>query len=164
MLTWRAIAHVLQPRLLFPNKPELGTDSWLIWQYAGLRVAGLHDDKTSVGFGYMGEFYIDFGPLGMMGPLLLLGILVGLIHQSIQRLAPSRLFGEAAAAVLMMNAFSTYGAEIAKMLGGILTGAIVFGAILYYGGTWIDAQLRAYPRVTRVRPTWRPQVSPRPLV
>jgi hypothetical protein len=159
-LTWRAIEHVLQPRFLFPDKPNLGSDSWLIWKYAGLRVAGLDDYTASIGLGYMGEFYIDFGSINMFAPMLFLGILMGLIHQVMHRLAPSRLLGEAAAAVLVMNGFSTYGAEIAKMLGGLLWSVVVTAAILYFCGGWLDVKLKARRRRAHFPAIWRLAVDP----
>src|SRR5207247_92942 len=72
-LTSRAIKHVLTPRILFPNKPSLGTDSWLPIYYAGISVG----EGTSVGIGYMAEFYVDFGYPGMFLPLLAYGVMLG---------------------------------------------------------------------------------------
>ena len=39
-LTMIGLEHIAKPRILFPNKRLLGSDSWLIWRYAGVAVGG----------------------------------------------------------------------------------------------------------------------------
>ncbi len=118
-LTWRAIAHLIQPRFLFPNKPNLGGDSWLVRKYAGIHVAD-ERQSTSVGLSYMAQFYIDFGVPGMFVPLFLYGLLLGLIYQSIRLAAPSPLFFQSTAMVIFLQHFMSYEGEIAKLLGGLI--------------------------------------------
>ena len=48
--------------------------------YTGSRVAGT-EEGTSIGIGYMAESYIDFGPIYMFVPILLLGVFYGLIYR-----------------------------------------------------------------------------------
>lgn len=152
-LSWRAVEHVVKPRVFFPDKPSLGSDSWLVSRYAGLPVAG-EEEGTSIGLGYMAELYIDFGVPGMVAALFAYGALLGLIAGAMRRAAPSpQLFG-AAAAVMFLQHLSTYDGEIAKQLGGLLQTALVFGTLLWLIGPalsrqWAGERRQGAPPVAR---------------
>src|SRR5215212_5057140 len=55
-----AIENVLTPRLFFPEKPILPSQSDEVRKYAGVWVGG-RETNTSYAFGYAGESYVDFG-------------------------------------------------------------------------------------------------------
>jgi hypothetical protein len=139
-LTGRALQHIATPRFLFPDKSNLGGDSWLVWQYAGVRVA---DEKqgTSVGLGYMAEFYIDFGVPGMFIPLFAYGLLIGLVYQSIRVVAPSSPLFHGAITVIFLRHFTSYEGELAKLLGGLIQTWIIFLLFLYVCGPLIHRRL-----------------------
>ena len=61
-LVGAAMAHILTPRILFPNKPALPNDSDVTEHYTGLPVGG--NINTSISIGYLGELYVDFGTRG----------------------------------------------------------------------------------------------------
>lgn len=71
-----AIQHSLTPRLLFPDKPDLPSDSEMVRKYSGVWVAGPEHD-TSIAFGYAAESYIDFGVPLMFAPTFLYGLMMG---------------------------------------------------------------------------------------
>ena len=123
-----AVRHVLQPRLLFPDKPALSSDSERTMFYTGAHVA---DDGTSISIGYMGESYIDFGRIGMFAPIFLIGLLWGLIYAYFVRNARSTLVGYAFATALLVQAYQF---EIVgtKLLGGILAKFIVLALLLRF--------------------------------
>jgi hypothetical protein len=73
-LLWGAITHVLTPRMFFPDKENVRSDSELVRQYSGISV----DNETSMAFGYAGEAYVDFGLPGMFVPILIYGFAIGL--------------------------------------------------------------------------------------
>ena len=56
----RAIKHILKPRILFPEKAEMASDSNMVRRYSGVWVAG-PKEGTSIAFGYAAESYVDFG-------------------------------------------------------------------------------------------------------
>ena len=56
----KAIEHVFTPRLFFPDKPPLPSDSITTAKYTGMWWAG-EETGTSISMGYMVESYIDFG-------------------------------------------------------------------------------------------------------
>ena len=139
-LTWRAIRHISMPRILFPEKKNLGGDSWLVRRYAGLNVAG-DESQTSIGLGYMVEMYIDFGVPGMFLPLVLLGMLIGVIHRVIIKISPSRSLAEAAMTALLVQNFIGYESHFTKQLGGLCQTALIFTVVLAFAGPTIHALL-----------------------
>ena len=54
------LQFTFMPRVFFPDKPEVGSDSELVRRYSGVWVAGANED-TDIAFGYAAESYIDFG-------------------------------------------------------------------------------------------------------
>jgi hypothetical protein len=120
-LTKRALMHVLVPRLLFPNKENLGTDSWLAEEYAGLTVG----ENTSVGIGYMAEFYVDFGIAGMFPCLLALGLFLGVAYRLIFLLSPNYMIGGVVMIVPFIGSFITFEASLPKLLGGFIMSTLI---------------------------------------
>ncbi len=76
-----ALQHIFAPRIFFPDKPPLPSDSELVRKYSGLWVAG-EEEETSIAFGYAGESYLDFGLPLMFLPALLWGVFVGAAYQA----------------------------------------------------------------------------------
>lgn len=68
-----AVIHILMPRIFFPDKAFVRSDSDLVRKYSGIWV----DDQTSMAFGYAAEAYLDFGIPGMFVPILVYGLLMG---------------------------------------------------------------------------------------
>jgi len=78
-ILWAALYHVFRPRLLFPDKDPLPSDSEKVVRYAGVWVAG-SEENTSVAFGYAIESYVDFGVPLMFLPIFVYGILMGIAY------------------------------------------------------------------------------------
>jgi hypothetical protein len=75
-----AVKHVMMPRLLFPAKAGLESDSDKVFRYSGVKVAGAKQ-KTTIAFGYLAESYVDFGLPGMFAPIFGFGLLMGASYQ-----------------------------------------------------------------------------------
>jgi len=71
-----ALTHVVTPRIFFPNKGELMSDSDMVRKYSNMQVAG-REKGTSIAFGYAAEGYIDYGIPLMFLPVLGFGIFIG---------------------------------------------------------------------------------------
>ena len=140
-LIWRALRHVLMPRVLFPEKENLGGDSWLVRKYAGLNVAG-NESGTSIGLGYMGEFYIDFGFPGMLLPCFMYGLFIGWLYRCLQRASPSRAFFAAVSAGLFLQHFLSFEGNFTKLFGGLLQNFLVVVVILLVLGRWMHGFLK----------------------
>jgi len=119
-----ALAHIFMPRLFFPDKPALPSDSDLTRLYTGLYVSG-EEVGTSISIGYVAESYIDFGQYGMHVPILMLGFLWGLIYRFFvfRKKIPSFISYGLSVVVLL----ETYKFETAatKLLGSVLTAFLV---------------------------------------
>ena len=130
-----AIKHVLLPRFLFPNKPALD-DSARASYYTGIEVAGV-EEGTSIGIGYMGESYIDFGPIGMFVPILCLGLFYGLIYRFFVNHHPVKVVGFAmATAILIFGAYTIETSNV-KLFGGNLMSLIVIGFFAKFGAPFL---------------------------
>lgn len=139
-LTWRVFNHIIKPRFLFPEKLDLGSDSWLIWKYAGLAAAGA-EQGTSIGLSYMAQFYIDFGAVGMFVPILCYGFIIGLIYRLFILACPSYVFYLAAIISIFMSNFTTFEGEIAKLIGGLIQQSLICAVILIVIGPWLQRKL-----------------------
>jgi hypothetical protein len=72
-----ALTHLVTPRIFFPDKADLPSDSDMVRKYSNVNVAG-REKETSIAFGYAAEAYIDYGLPWMFLPVLVFGIAMGL--------------------------------------------------------------------------------------
>jgi hypothetical protein len=141
---WKnAVTRVLTPRFLFPDK-AVTDDSERTRLYTGLNVAG-SEAGTSIGIGYVGESYIDFGPFWMFTPIFLLGLLYGVIDRFFITRTRYKLLGSAfALSILIFNAYEIETSNI-KLVGGVIAAALVAIVIYKIFGNSIVAYLRQWP-------------------
>jgi hypothetical protein len=144
-----AVRHVLMPRLFFPGKGELPSDSEMVRQYSGIWVAG-SETGTSIAFGYAAESYIDFGIPVMFLPILGFGLFMGAAHRFLLRRIHNPELGAALAAVIFWLSLYQFERSWVRILGQSLTLMIFLGG----GGYVLDRALeaRAGGRVRRRRP------------
>ncbi len=71
------LRYVFEPRIFFPDKPYIVSDSVMVHKYTGLAVAG-EDQDTDIAFGYAAESYIDFGVPGMFVPMGIWAMFIGI--------------------------------------------------------------------------------------
>ncbi len=117
------ILHVLQPRILFPNKGSID-DSKMVNKYATRKVAGAKQG-ASFSLGYMAESYIDFGPYLMFIPIFFVGWLLGFIYKTIMLQSINYLWGFTMVSSLWIN-INCNGTPGTKILGWILMYYIAF--------------------------------------
>jgi hypothetical protein len=118
-----ALAHILMPRVLFPDKPPLPSDSELTSLYTA-NIYIMFMTGTSISLGYMTELYIDFGYWGVaLAGLLLAGILVG-VHAGFQRAAADPALALALTCATLMSA-RLFETALPKLLGGVLSVFVV---------------------------------------
>lgn len=123
-----AIKHIFTPRAFFPDKMAID-DSERTRMYTGENVAGV-EQGTSIGIGYMGESYIDFGPVFMFFPVFLLGLFCGWLYRWFITKVEQTVLGIASAAtILMFGGFSLAQSNI-KLLGGNVMAFVVLGLFL----------------------------------
>jgi hypothetical protein len=122
-----ALIHIVTPRVFFPNKAELPSDSDEVRKYSGVFVAG-RESNTSIAFGYAPEAYIDFGIPLMFVPVFLFGVAVGLLYGLFRRLIWHRELFVAFATVTFWLTLYLFERSWATMLG------VSLGFMVYLGG------------------------------
>lgn len=155
---WKqAIEHVLKPRILFPDKPVLPSDSELTMKYV---VSWLASDAegSSISMGYFAESYIDFGPVGMMLPIFGVGLAWGLIYRYLLGYRTLVVYTFAAAVAVLINA-NQFEIHNVKLVGGVLMGFLVTAGWVRWGipamSPWFRGARRsraAHPQIARPRP------------
>ena len=70
------------PRVFFPDKPNIESDSDMVRKYSGVYVAG-EAENTDIAFGYAAESYVDFGVPLMFVPVFIWGVFMGVCYASI---------------------------------------------------------------------------------
>lgn len=145
----RALLHIVTPRILFPDKAVLESDSEMVQKYAGVSVAGA-EQETSIAFGYAAEAYVDFGVPLMFVPVVIFGILMGMAYNEWLRVIRHRELAVGLVAVMFWMALYIFERSWIKTLGLTVT------MMVYLGGATIavDRLLlwsRGVGRATRAR-------------
>ncbi|MEJ7587817.1 MAG: hypothetical protein WKI04_09690 [Ferruginibacter sp.] len=122
---WSSVLqYTTTPRFLNPDKPTVD-NSVKASRYTGIPYARANKG-VSFSLGYFAECYIDFGYLGMMIPLMVLGVIYGkLYHYFVTKATPNLLFNYAITGSFFLE---FYGYE---MDATILTGRL-FASIVTY--------------------------------
>jgi hypothetical protein len=115
---YSAIEHILVPRIIFPAKGVLPSDSELTMEYTGLRLASFAQG-SSISIGYMGESYIDFGKYGMYLPIFILGYLWGVFYKYFINRSQVKVIGFAFAVAVLINAYQLE-MNSTKLLGSMV--------------------------------------------
>lgn len=116
-----ALSRPLMPRILFPEKAVIN-DTDRTNDYTG----GWAGDQpgTSISIGYLGEFYIDFGVVGMLLTALALGGLYGFVYRwLVYSSSVSPLLGMGMATAVLLQ-FATLDNSFTKAFGGLVAGLI----------------------------------------
>ena len=121
-MTIAALTHILFPRLIYPDKPALPSDTVVTARYTGLPLS-VRDD-TTISIGYPGEFYIDFGVTGLLGCMGILGFFYGKATRVVQRSFKSPLVAYGATISLLMPGFM-FETALPKAIGGVMTSFII---------------------------------------
>jgi hypothetical protein len=79
-----AMKHITMPRVFFPDKEALLSDSEMVRKYSGVYVAG-DEAGTTIAFGYAAESYVDFGIPWMFLPVFGFAIVMGMMYRVVAR-------------------------------------------------------------------------------
>lgn len=141
-----ALQHIVTPRILFPDKGIVASDSEMVRKYSGVFVASA-DEGTSIAFGYAAESYVDFGLPWMFLPSILFGIAMGLAYRVVFRVIHHRELGMGLASVVFWLALCLFERSWLKTLGLSITLFIFVGGLVYV----LDRMLLAYEAKMRAR-------------
>ncbi len=121
-----AIKHVLAPRMFFPKKGELMSDSEMVRRYSGVWVAG-REQGTSIAFGYAAEMFVDFGVPVMFLPVAAFGLLTGAAYGWFSRVIRHRELAVATMTVVFWLSLYPFERSTANMLGFELSYIVYLG-------------------------------------
>ncbi|MEE8475350.1 MAG: hypothetical protein V3T01_08375 [Myxococcota bacterium] len=136
------------PRVLWPGKPSLGIGQWITDTYG----AGSHI-RSSTGPTWVGEFYLNFGTVGVIVGMLTMGFLLRLLHECLLRSAtvPTLVAG---VVILLNTSLEIQGGLIGTVNGVTFSLAPIFAThmVLRFMGATVpieadpQAQARHRPR------------------
>jgi len=121
-----ALVHIVTPRVFFPDKPGLQSDSEKVRKYSGVMVAGA-EQNTSIAFGYGAEAYIDFGVPVMFLPVAVFGVAIGFLYALFRKLIWHRELFVAFVTVAFWLSLYLFERSWATMLG------VSLGMMIYLG-------------------------------
>ena len=129
-LMGETLLFVFEPRLLFPNKPYISSDSEMVRKYSGVMVAG-EERNTDIAFGYAAESYIDYGVPGMFVPAFIWGLFIGIAIELIYREYHHRDIAVSVATVIGWISLYLFERSWAKTIGFGGTMLIYAGGLSY---------------------------------
>ena len=125
-----ALIHLVTPRVLFPDKGELPSDSEMVRKYSDVNVAGA-EQNTSIAFGYAAESYVDFGIPLMFVPVFLYGMLAGVSYQGMLQVLRHRELAISVITVIFWLSLYLFERSWVKTLGTHLTLLVYLGGLTY---------------------------------
>jgi len=124
------LRFVFEPRIFFPDKPYIQSDSQLVRKYSGVMVAG-EEQNTEIAFGYAAESYIDYGVPGMFVPAFIWAIFIGIALTLIFREYHHRDMAVSVATVIGWVSLYLFERSWAKTIGYGGTLLIYAGGLCY---------------------------------
>lgn len=143
-----ALKHIVTPRILFPDKGALLSDSEKVRKYSGVFVAST-EENTTIAFGYAAESYVDFGMPWMFLPSVLFGIVMGAAYRYVFRVIYHHELAVGLATVVFWLSLYLFERSWVRTLGITVTLLIVVGAL----GLVLDRSLLRWRAKKRFRET-----------
>jgi len=131
-----AVVHLITPRVLFPDKGELPSDSDMVRKYSGVLVAGA-EENTSIAFGYAAESYVDFGLPLMFVPVFVFGVLMGVAYQWFFTTIRHRDLALGLVAVMFWLGLYLFERSWVKTLGLNVTMMVYLGGLTFLIDRWL---------------------------
>jgi hypothetical protein len=124
------VMHVLQPRLLFPDKPPLPSDTQIAVRYSGIGFdVGGHAASTSISLGYVAELYVDFGLVGTVGAMFVVGFIFGRAVRYLAALIALPAIVSSGLSLMLMMSVMSFEQALPKMVGAFVTTFAVLLAV-----------------------------------
>jgi hypothetical protein len=130
------LQHLFMPRILFPDKPDLPSDSEFVRKYSGVRVAGF-EQNTTIAFGYAAESYVDFGIPLMFMPMLIAGIGIGAAYEWLLRSIAHRDLAVAVVTSTFWINLYMFERAWARFIGMLVTMLVYVGLVAWLLDRWL---------------------------
>ena len=129
-LTLAVLEHIAMPRVLFPSKPPLPSDTEVMSKYTGLPM--MWDEDTSISIGYLGELYIDFGLVGGIIAACVIGFVVGFAYRTCRDYLSSPVLLTAGFCMMVALPAASFETAYIKLIGSfVFSSAIAITAQRY---------------------------------
>ncbi len=148
-----AMTNAFMPRLVFPSKPVLPSDSYYTRRFTGIMVA---EEGTSISIGYMAEFYADWGLIGMFLSILAYGCLIGACMEVVRRFVQPSLLVSPFLVILMMTVYQ-FEHQFIKTFAALISTTVA--ALLIQ-----RAGRKTFVKSFRVEPATSEALAPQPIV
>jgi hypothetical protein len=139
MRQWReAIAHVLQPRFLFPDKAALSDSDVYVRLAKGDPTEAVREG-TSISVGYMAENFADLGFPGMLAGIAVIGFIVGGSCRYFMARRNLPWMVREGTVVVLVYSVAQGGLEISlpKFLGAVVMTMIVYMAVARFAYPYV---------------------------
>jgi len=123
--------NAFMPRLLFPSK-AIYDPSKKASKFTGKNFAG-QEQGAAFSLGYFADSYVDFGPVGMFIPLILLGLFVAYIYKVFFRFRTLNLFLRFAIINVVLHVFIFFESDGLFLFGRLMIELITFYVLGKYG-------------------------------
>lgn len=130
------LKHLVTPRIFFPDKPPLPSDSEFVRRYSGVAVAG-EEEGTTIAFGYSAESYVDFGVPLMFAPMVIFGFGLGCAYIFVTRKIAHRELAIGLATCIFWLNLNMFERAWAKMIGMAITTMVYLGLVAYLLDAWL---------------------------
>lgn len=159
-----ALAHVFQPRFLFPDKAPL-SDTEVFVRLARGDASEQMRTATSISVGYLAENYVDFGFPGMLFGVFAIGLIVSSVCRYFMAIPLPWLLRESIV-MAFLYAIGGNGVEISlpKMFGATLMAFLVYSLAAKFafpfGLRWLDQRAATARRYEMLRQQSRAAQNP----
>lgn len=151
-LTLAVLDHIAMPRVLFQDKPPLPSDTEIMAKYTGLRYRW--DASTSISIGHLGELYIDFGYVGGLVAMGVMGWLVGLVYRTLRDYVASPVLITAGFCLMVTLPIAYFGTAYVKLIGSFVFTSVIAITVQRYALPTVLPMLLRQP--ARQSPRSRP--------
>jgi hypothetical protein len=147
-LTLDVISHITMPRIIFPNKPALLSDTDVTKKYTGLDYNW--DENTSISIGNLGELYIDFGFFGGLLGEVVIGLIAALVYRTLRGNSGCPVVMSAGLCVMIALPLCYFGTAYIKLVGSFVFTSIIAVLVQRYISPGISRMLKL-PNVVGMR-------------
>ncbi len=139
---WRdALEHVAKPRMFFPNKAALD-DTEIFLRYVRREVGEEGRAGTSISIGYLAENFVDFGFPGMLVPIAVMGLVLGLTLRYFMTRPVPWAMREGFVTALVLTLSAGMEVSLAKFLGSTILVSAVLALCLKFLYPSVSRRLR----------------------
>jgi len=123
--TYLSLVGSFVPRFLWPDKPtkELGQDFGHRYGYIGSR-----DSRTAINLPILVEFYVNFGALGVVLGMIIVGMVYRLVERAVNNPGQDEILS--LAGIVLMIPLTNIESDLSLGFGGLVMNGIAFWLVL----------------------------------